>query len=87
MLIAVLLILLSLFFLWLWKLKCCVSKCNLLKEIVFWFGLNILFFATFLFTAGLSGGCQFILFRNITVLAVVTLLFGLLGAYYLKKCP
>lgn len=90
-LIGVLLILLGFVFLWMWTVRCCVSECYWLKEIVFWFGLNILVFAGFLFANGFSGGCQFVLFtigtHKFTVLGVATIVWALLGYHYLQKCP
>lgn len=93
-LIGALLILLAFFFLRQWRAKCCVSECDYLQEILFWFGLNVLAFATFLLANGIGAGCQFVLFTiniwiftlTFTVLAVAAIVFSLFGAYYLRKC-
>ena len=89
-LIGALMILLAFFLLGQWRKQCCVSECDWLKEILFWFGLNILALATFLFANGVTTGCQFVLFTiwtfTFTVLAVAVFVFSFFGAYYLKKC-
>ena len=92
-LIGALMILLAFFFLRQWRKKCCASECDWLKEIVLWLGL-VMAVAGFLLSAGLTGGCQFVLFTitiwiwkiEFTVFGVATILATILGFYYLKKC-
>lgn len=89
-LIGALMILLAFFFLQQWRKKCCVTECNWLKEILFWFAFNILVLASLLLTTTLGSGCQFVLFTiwtiKVTILGVATFVAGLLGNYYLQKC-
>jgi MFS family permease len=89
-LIGFLMILLAFLFLRKWRRKCCVSECAWLREIIFWFGVNVLTFVGLVLTHPILVHCQMVLFAigsfTITVLTVAIFLFSLITAYYLKKC-
>jgi len=87
------LLILGIVFLLLWKKKCCIKLCALLKEVVFWIGVVVLPLVGLILSLGVGTACLFVVFSMswpfvfvLTFYMVVLVLWALLLSYYLNNC-